>query len=284
LGNTEFNAGVDFNTPRPGVNVGLKRMFGYGGNLPTAQGGMPLWKNPQQENSQLYYGKSWEDPDSPLENVLEAFDPSGFLTWDDLWRDQRDGVVDPFNIIGVMPAIGKLKYLKLLKPARGADRMRATRRMSRRDFNRLERNKALTKAGLNAYDNAEFALDAVDAVGDIYKDNIKPIVTKESFKQPANPLFYNPQTDNEGWFRKKKGGYTVTRSNDRKGKTHKVTGPDGSVKYFGDPNMGERSKSKYGKEAFYKRHAKNLKKNPHFRAYARATWRDGGAFDDSFFR
>ena len=74
------------------------------------------------------------------------------------------------------------------------------------------------------------------------------------------------------------GGYKVERSSDRKGKTHKVTGPDGSVKYFGDPNMGERSKSKYGKEAFYARHKSNLEKNPHFRAYARATWQNGGQF------
>jgi len=72
------------------------------------------------------------------------------------------------------------------------------------------------------------------------------------------------------------GGYTVRRSNDRKGKTHVVTGPDGTKKYFGDPNLGERGKSKYGKEAFYARHKKNLAKNPYFRAYARATWQDGG--------
>lgn len=74
------------------------------------------------------------------------------------------------------------------------------------------------------------------------------------------------------------GGYKVERSSDRKGKTHKVTGPDGSVKYFGDPNMGERSKSKYGKDAFYARHKSNLANNPHFRAYARATWQNGGQF------
>ena len=72
------------------------------------------------------------------------------------------------------------------------------------------------------------------------------------------------------------GGYTVRRSNDRKGKTHVVTGPDGTKKYFGDPNLGERGKSKYGKDAFYARHKKNLDNNPHFRAYARATWEDGG--------
>ena len=72
------------------------------------------------------------------------------------------------------------------------------------------------------------------------------------------------------------GGYTVRKSNDRKSKTHVVTGPDGTKKYFGDPNMGERSKSKYGKEAFYARHKTNLKNNPYFRAYARSTWADGG--------
>jgi hypothetical protein len=72
------------------------------------------------------------------------------------------------------------------------------------------------------------------------------------------------------------GGYTVRKSNDRKGKTHVVTGPDGTKKYFGDPKMGERSKSKYGKEAFYARHKTNLKNNPYFRAYARSTWADGG--------
>jgi hypothetical protein len=74
----------------------------------------------------------------------------------------------------------------------------------------------------------------------------------------------------------KNGGYTVRKSNDRKGKTHVVTGPDGTKEYFGDPKMGERSKSKYGKEAFYARHKTNLKNNPFFRAYARSTWADGG--------
>jgi hypothetical protein len=73
-----------------------------------------------------------------------------------------------------------------------------------------------------------------------------------------------------------KGGYTVRKSNDRKGKTHVVTGPDGTKKYFGDPNMGERGDSKYGKDAFYARHADSLKKNPYFRAYAKSTWEDGG--------
>jgi len=76
------------------------------------------------------------------------------------------------------------------------------------------------------------------------------------------------------------GGYTVRKTNERKGKTHVVIGPDGTKKYFGDPKMGEKSKSKYGKEAFYARHAKNLKNNPYFRAYARATWEEGGVLTD----
>lgn len=74
-----------------------------------------------------------------------------------------------------------------------------------------------------------------------------------------------------------KGGYTVTRSNDRKGKTHKVTGPDGTVKYFGDSKLGQHPKDPERKKAFYARHKKNLDANPYFRAFARATWKDGGS-------
>lgn len=72
------------------------------------------------------------------------------------------------------------------------------------------------------------------------------------------------------------GGYTVTRSSDRKGKTHKVTGPGGKVKYFGDSSMGQHPKDPERKAAFYARHKKNLDGNPFFRAFARATWKDGG--------
>ena len=74
-----------------------------------------------------------------------------------------------------------------------------------------------------------------------------------------------------------RGGYTVTRSNDRKGKTHKVTGPDGTVKYFGDSKLGQHPKDPERKAAFYARHKKNLDANPYFRAFARATWKDGGS-------
>lgn len=74
----------------------------------------------------------------------------------------------------------------------------------------------------------------------------------------------------------KNGGYTVTRSNDRKGKTHKVTGPDGTVKYFGDSKLGQHPKDPERKAAFYARHKKNLDGNPYFRAFARKTWQTGG--------
>ena len=73
------------------------------------------------------------------------------------------------------------------------------------------------------------------------------------------------------------GGYTVTRSNDRKGKTHKVTGPDGTVKYFGDSNLGQHPGNPKRKAAFYARHKKNLANNPFFRAFARKTWKEGGS-------
>ena len=73
------------------------------------------------------------------------------------------------------------------------------------------------------------------------------------------------------------GGYVVTRSNDRKGKTHKVTGPDGTVKYFGDSKLGQHPKDPERKKAFYARHKKNLANNPFFRAFARKTWKEGGS-------
>ena len=79
-----------------------------------------------------------------------------------------------------------------------------------------------------------------------------------------------------GMVKMKNGGYTVTRSNDRKGKTHKVTGPGGVVKYFGDSKLGQHPKDPERKAAFYARHKKNLDGNPFFRAFARKTWQDGG--------
>ena len=78
----------------------------------------------------------------------------------------------------------------------------------------------------------------------------------------------------------KGGGYVVTRSNDRKGKTHKVIGPDGTVKYFGDSKLGQHPNDPERKKAFYARHKKNLAGNPYFRAFARKTWEEGGQTDD----
>jgi hypothetical protein len=71
-------------------------------------------------------------------------------------------------------------------------------------------------------------------------------------------------------------GYIVKRSNARKGKTHVVIGPDGTKKYFGDSHLGQHPNDPKRKKAFYARHAKNLKNNPYFRAFARKTWADGG--------
>ena len=79
-----------------------------------------------------------------------------------------------------------------------------------------------------------------------------------------------------------KGGYTVKRSSARKGKTHVVIGPDGTKKYFGDSKLGQHPGNPKRKKSFYARHAKNLKKNPYFRAFARATWADGGEIDGEY--
>lgn len=89
-------------------------------------------------------------------------------------------------------------------------------------------------------------------------------------------MMFNPENQ-EQMPEMGRGGYTVTRSNDRKGKTHKVTGPDGTVKYFGDSKLGQHPKDPERKKAFYARHKKNLDRNPFFRAFARATWKDGGS-------
>lgn len=101
----------------------------------------------------------------------------------------------------------------------------------------------------------------------------------------ADYMMYNPEAQGEGEEMEEEdemqemanGGYTVTRSNDRKGKTHKVTGPDGTVKYFGDSKLGQHPKDPERKKAFYARHKKNLEGNPFFRAFARATWKEGGS-------
>lgn len=70
--------------------------------------------------------------------------------------------------------------------------------------------------------------------------------------------------------------YKVTKSNKRKGKTHKVTNTKtGEVKYFGDSKLKNKPGTKAAKAA-KKRHQKNIDKNPFFKAYWKATWENGG--------
>ena len=115
----------------------------------------------------------------------------------------------------------------------------------------------------------------------------KLAVMDDSAAAISDYMMYNPEAqggeemmgEEEMMQEMANGGYTVTRSSDRKGKTHKVTGPDGTVKYFGDSNLGQHPKDPERKAAFYARHKKNLAGNPFFRAFARKTWQDGGELD-----
>jgi hypothetical protein len=112
----------------------------------------------------------------------------------------------------------------------------------------------------------------------------KLAVMDDSADAITNYMMYNPEAQGDGEEMEEEdmedmmanGGYVVTRSNDRKGKTHKVTGPDGTVKYFGDSKLGQHPKDPKRKAAFYARHKKNLENNPFFRAFARKTWQEGG--------
>lgn len=140
--------------------------------------------------------------------------------------------------------------------------------------------------------NGEMALGQMAAVEDKMRkllqfvkpgDNLDPWIASKlavmdhSADAISDYLMYGPNAPEEQMMGK--GGYVVTRSNDRKGKTHKVTGPDGTVKYFGDAKLGQHPKDPERKKAFYARHKKNLDRNPYFRAFARATWADGGSTD-----
>ena len=114
----------------------------------------------------------------------------------------------------------------------------------------------------------------------------KLAVMDDSAAAISDYMMYNPEAqggeemmEQEEMLEMGNGGYTVTRSNDRKGKTHKVTGPDGTVKYFGDSNLGQHPGNPKRKAAFYARHKKNLDGNPYFRAFARETWEEGGELD-----
>jgi hypothetical protein len=106
----------------------------------------------------------------------------------------------------------------------------------------------------------------------------KLAVMDDSADAIANYMMYNPeaQGDEEEISQMSRGGYVVSRSSARKGKTHKVTGPDGTVKYFGDSKLGQHPDDPERKKAFYARHKKNLDSNPYFRAFAKETWQQGG--------
>ena len=107
-----------------------------------------------------------------------------------------------------------------------------------------------------------------------YYDNKKPLVGRNKWTEEQIKSFAY------GGNIYKSGGYTVTRSNDRKGKTHKVTRKsDGKVKYYGHP-MRNQPKNKKVKEAAEARHrAQGNFRNPFFKAYWDKTWKNGGVMD-----
>jgi len=69
-------------------------------------------------------------------------------------------------------------------------------------------------------------------------------------------------------------GYIVIPSSERKGKTHKVIAPDGTVSYFGDANLRQHPEDPKRAKAFFARHRHNIDNNPAFKAFAIETWGD----------
>jgi hypothetical protein len=211
--------------------------------------------------------------ESNFENIAEILDPTGLTSWDDVYSSVKDnGLLSAdtgLEVFGALPILGKVGKI-------GKSLLRSTPNT----ISRLNRNQKLVGTSLSA---APVLGKTTDAVQAIQQSNTSPSFPYDKPKKEFGGYMteqYNPLAEYEvPEVDYKNGGYTVRKSNDRKGKTHVVTGPDGTKKYFGDPKLGERSKSKYGKDAFYARHKKNLDKNPYFRAYAKATWEDGGYFN-----
>jgi len=211
--------------------------------------------------------------ESNFENIVEIADPTGLTSWDDVYNSVKDNGLfsadTGLEVFGALPILGKVGKI-------GKSLLRSTPNIS----SRLSRNQKLLGIALSSTPVLGKTTDAVQA---IQQSNTSPSFPYDKPKKEFGGYMieqYNPLAEYEiPEVDYKNGGYTVRRSNDRKGKTHVVTGPDGTKKYFGDPKLGERSKSKYGKDAFYAKHKKNLAKNPYFRAYARATWEDGGYFN-----
>ena len=121
------------------------------------------------------------------------------------------------------------------------------------------------------------AIDVKDKSGKLIR-TIDPITGKIAFKHPVTG---EEQFEYGGELPEAGSGYKVVRSSERKGKTHKVTGPDGTVKFFGDSKLGQHPKDPARKKAFYARHKKNLDGNPYFRAFARKTWEYGGELTEN---
>ena len=120
------------------------------------------------------------------------------------------------------------------------------------------------------------AIDVNDKSGKLIR-TVDPKTGKIAFKHPVTG---EEQFEYGGELPEAGSGYKVVRSSERKGKTHKVTGPDGTVKFFGDSKLGQHPKDPERKKAFYARHKKNLAGNPYFRAFARKTWEEGGELND----
>ena len=97
-------------------------------------------------------------------------------------------------------------------------------------------------------------------------------------------MFY-PSSNAYGGKIYKGGGYTVTRSNDRKGKTHKVTRKsDGKTEYYGHAMKNQPNNPKVKKAAEARHRAQGNFKNPFFKAYWDATWKYGGNMDKKYFQ
>ena len=111
----------------------------------------------------------------------------------------------------------------------------------------------------------------------------RPIMANGQYLAPNSGLNQVPPSSS-GYVKetpmmyKSGGAYTVTRSNDRKGKTHKVTRKsDGKTEYYGHA-MKNQPKNKKVKEAAEARHrGQGNFQNPFFKAYWDKTWKNGGS-------
>lgn len=107
------------------------------------------------------------------------------------------------------------------------------------------------------------------------EQSVQKDAPKEYFGS-GQSLFY-PSTNAYGGKIYRGGGYTVTRSNNRKGKTHKVVrNSDGKTEYYGHPMKNQPKNAKTKKAAEARHRAQGNFQNPFFKAYWDATWKYGG--------